>query len=532
MRFSDFSSGSVRACIVVAVVISAGMAASTLAQVCDPNEVTKLIDDAGSVDDRFGYAVSQDGDLMAVGAMGTDDLSGAVHIRGRDIGGPGNWGLIKTILPSDPAVQKRFGAAVAISGDTVIVGAERDSSAALFAGAAYIFQRDMGGADNWGQVVKLLADDAAIGDRFGAAVSIDGDRAVVGALGDNGFTGAAYVFDRNEGGADAWGQTNKLTADDGDTTDYFGFDVVIEGDLILCSAWGDDIVGIETGSAYLMRRNGDQYDLVTKIMPSDPSDRLYFGYACDLNDSTIIIGAYGASELGEESGAAYLYARNQGGPDAWGEQAKITAADGAAGNNFGFDVTISGDFAVAGSPFADNVTGTAHLFRRNQGGPGAWGQMAKLTASDGAEMDRFGRTVCLDGSELVVGAPQDDIVDPGNGAVYLFDTEDCQGPQLSADGTCPGGGTLIISWTGATPNTQVVLLFARGQGSFVIPSQYTCAGTVLGLNSNQIQIGFTGTSGPGGNRSVSTQAGSGACGGYLQLLQTVDCVTSNTAQIN
>ncbi len=143
---------------------------------------------------------------------------------------------------------------MSISGDTVVVGARLDDDAGIDSGSAYIFGRNEGGADNWGQVAKLTASDAAGGDMFGFSVSISGDIVIVGARGtdDAGFgSGSAYVFGRNEGGSDNWGQVKKLTASDAAAGDVFGFSVSISGDTVIVGARLDDDAGNESGSAYI-----------------------------------------------------------------------------------------------------------------------------------------------------------------------------------------------------------------------------------------------------------------------------------------
>ncbi|MCH8066317.1 MAG: hypothetical protein IIC90_10925, partial [Chloroflexi bacterium] len=126
-----------------------------------------------------------------------------------------------------------FGRSVAISGDTAVVGAYVEDAAALNAGAAYVFQRNDGGADNWGEVKKLIASDIQAGDSFGYSIAVSGDTAVVGAIQEDtgGFlAGAVYVFQRDEGGADNWGEVKKLTASDAQANVQFGVSVAVSGD--------------------------------------------------------------------------------------------------------------------------------------------------------------------------------------------------------------------------------------------------------------------------------------------------------------
>src|SRR6202011_5959975 len=128
---------------------------------------------------------------------------------------------------SDAVQGDEFGEKVAINGDTVIVGAPFKNSQT---GAAYIFERNEGGADNWGQVKEVTASDAVVSDQFGFAVGINVDTVVIGAENKNLGTGAAYIFERNQGGAESWGQVQELTAGDAAVSDQFGISVGIGGD--------------------------------------------------------------------------------------------------------------------------------------------------------------------------------------------------------------------------------------------------------------------------------------------------------------
>ena len=151
---------------------------------------------------------------------------------------------VQKLLASDAQAGDAFGVGVAVSGDTAVVGANGEDAGA---GAAYVFGRNQGGADNWGQVAKLTASDAGADDHFGVSVAISGDTAVVGADLEAGgagdpltFAGAAYVFGRNQGGADNWGQVAKLTASDAQAVDLFGVSVAVSGDTAVVGARGED----------------------------------------------------------------------------------------------------------------------------------------------------------------------------------------------------------------------------------------------------------------------------------------------------
>jgi hypothetical protein len=139
------------------------------------------------------------GNTAVVGSSDDDTGSnlnqGSAYIFERNQGGPNNWGEVKNLTASDGAARDVFGRSVAIHGDTAIVGASSDDSGSnIDQGSAYIFERNQGGPDNWGEVKKLTASDGAASDAFGASVAIHGDTVIAGALGFEFFRGSAYIF--------------------------------------------------------------------------------------------------------------------------------------------------------------------------------------------------------------------------------------------------------------------------------------------------------------------------------------------------
>ena len=166
----------------------------------------------------------------------------------------GQFDLETKITASDAAGVDLFGVSVALAGDTTLVGANGNDDDGDNSGSAYIFDRNQGGPDNWGQVLKLTASDAAASDRFGISVALAGGTALVGAFrndddGDN--SGSAYVFARNQGGADNWGEVIKLTASDAAAGDEFGGSVALAGDTALVGAFFHDDAANNAGSAYI-----------------------------------------------------------------------------------------------------------------------------------------------------------------------------------------------------------------------------------------------------------------------------------------
>ncbi len=393
-------------------------------------QITKITAADGAENDTFGYAVSISGDTAVVGANYDGDNAGAVYIFDRDAGGEDNWGQIAKLTASDGAAGDNFGCAVDIGGNTLVVGADEDDDAGDGSGSAYVF-RNQGGV--WGQMTKLTAADGAADDAFGKAVAVSGDVAVVGAEGNDDYTGAAYIFDRNQGGADAWGQAAKLTAADGAADDAFGCAVDTSGDTVVVGARYDDDNGTSSGSAYVFDRNSiasaaeggaDAWGQTAKLIASDGGRYDYFGNAVAVNENadTIVVGAYEDNDQGDDSGSAYVFDWN--GVDAWSETAKLTASDGAMDDRFGCAVSISGDTVAVGTRYGDGASevdaGSAYVFDRDQGGADAWGQAAKLTASDGAKDDYFGHALAISGDTIVVGAYWDDDKGSNSGSAYVF----------------------------------------------------------------------------------------------------------------
>jgi hypothetical protein len=384
--------------------------------------------------DNFGFALALSGETLLVGARDADvsgDLSrGAAQlfIRSGD-----EWKQIDKQLANAGASGDQFGLSVSLVGDTALVGAPYENSEQ---GAAYLFGRNQGGADLWGQSKKLTAADGAAGDFFGIAVSLDragmaAQRALVGAYGDNADKGSAYLFERNQGGSGAWGQVVKLEASGGAIFDNFGQSVSLYGDSALIGAPGDD-VGVENGqgSAYLFSRNQgglEAWGQVTQIFAGDGAASDAFGHSVSLSGDTALVGAYG-NDIGAESsqGAAYIFERNQGGANVWGQVRRLLASDGAAGENFGYAVSLSGDTALIGSIFdatpSTNVTGTAFIFARNQGGADNWGEVKRIFPADESGVQQFGGAVSLDGDTALVGGSFSDIGDQNDqGAAWVFE---------------------------------------------------------------------------------------------------------------
>jgi hypothetical protein len=262
---------------------------------------------------------------------------------------------------------------------------------------------------------KLLAEDGSAQDLFGHAVAIDGDTAVVGAYGADVYgekSGAAYVFTRTNGN---WSQEAKLVPDDGEAEERFGHAVAVSGDTAMVGAPWDDENYSYSGSVYVFTRTSGVWMQTAKILPADGWQDDYFGQAIALEGDTALIGAHGHDDAGYWAGAVYEFTSTG---DVWTETQKLVPEDADGGQNFGSSIDLHGDQAVIGAPhWAISSPGSAYVFTRTDGG---WVQQAKLVPQGSGGRDRFGWSVALHGDTSLIAAPFDSPYDEFH-TVYVFE---------------------------------------------------------------------------------------------------------------
>jgi hypothetical protein len=377
-----------------------------------------------------------------------------------------------------------FGANVAISGDTLAVGAyQEDSNAtgvngnqadnsASNSGAVYIFTRSAG---VWSQQAYLKASNTGAGDNFGWSVAIEGDTLAVGApfersnaTGVNGNqqdnsmpgAGAVYVFTRSGG---TWSQQAYLKASNTDAQDNFGISVALAGDTLAVGGYTEDsnATGVDgnqadnsssnSGAVYVFTRTGGIWAQEAYVKASNTGG--LFGYGVALQGDTLTVGApwersnatgvngNQANTSAVEAGAVYVFTRTAG---VWTQEAYLKASNTNAGDRFGLGIGLDGDTLIVGARLeagggnginedeADNSApnaGAAYVFTR---AGGTWSQQAYLKPSNGGPGLNFGGTVAIVGDIIAVGARLEDSnatgingnqgnnTAPDSGAVYLF----------------------------------------------------------------------------------------------------------------
>lgn len=358
------------------------------------------------LDDRLGQAVSIDGNVGIAGANRNNDAgpnSGATYLFDARTGAE-----LHKLTASDAEERDIFGHSVGISGNTAIVSAQSSDDAGDRSGSAYLFDVTTGQ-----ELFKLTASDAAEGDFFGHGIGISGNIAIVGAHGDDDLgsvSGSAYLFDVATGN-----ELRKLTASDGAAGDQFGYWAAIDGNVAIVGAKYDDHAGFRSGSAYL-------FDVTTgeelhKLTASDTESGDQFGYAVAIEGNTAVVGAWHDNDAGFDSGSVYVFDVTTG-----NELLKITASDASARDYFGYAFDISDNTLLVGAYGDDGEdgdspnAGSVYLYDLTFGD-----ELVKLTASDAGSGDEFGTAVGLSDKVGFVGSWQSDgeVADIGRG--YLFD---------------------------------------------------------------------------------------------------------------
>jgi len=507
----------------------------------------------------FGHSVAVSGNTAVVGAPNAKTppsgvVGGVAHVYVRN---GSAWTHQAVLTPSDPAENDLFGMAVAISGDTVMVGApQRDGPNGENdgpdenRGAAYVFFRN---GSIWSLQAEFAPSDAdtlGAGALFGASVSVSGHTAVVGAprlfnaldVLAAGFpfqtTRAAYVFVR---AGTTWSQQARLPNPTDQPMDGFGESVCVEGDTLVVGAPrankrintnAGSIGGLlnslltGAGTAHVFVRSGQAWNLQTTLLDPNPvpdvgNSGALFGTSVSLSGETLVVGARGVDfpdSGGLKDGAAYVFTRSG---SSWQQQAQLVASNFEGLDEFGAAVAVSGDIIVVGARGEDGLTsgigstpndppnfntnrdaGAAYLFTRSGT---AWTQRSYLKASNAEPEDAFGFSVAMSGNTWLVGAPQED----GNGTSPTSNTAENAGAAYaffvgpepvitsasSADGRVGSPFAYQITSVGGTPSS----FDAAGLPSGLVIDRATglISGTPEAANTFPVVLSASNTAGSG-----------------------------------
>jgi hypothetical protein len=473
--------------------------------------------------DQFGYSARVSGDTVVLGAPYESDNTTGVNGNQNDNSATNsgaayvflcdgtNWIQQAYFKASNTGGSDLFGGSVAVSGNTVIVGAPfEDSNAtgvngnqtnnsATDSGSAYVFVRS---GTNWNQQAYLKASNTGAGDSFGWSVAVSGDTVVVGApFEDSNATsvngnqannsaadsGAAYVFVHS---GTNWSQQAYLKASNTGANDVFGSAVAISGDTVVVGTYAEashatgvngnqsDNSAANAGAAYVFVRSGTNWHQQAYLKASNTAANDRFGASVAVSGDTVVVGADGESSNaagvnGNQSdnsaanaGAAYVFVRNG---TNWIQQAYLKASNTGANDYFGFALAVSGDTVVVGAYLEDSnatgvngsqgnnaapASGAAYVFVRHGMN---WSQQAYLKASNTGANDQFGSRVAISGDTVVVGAHQESSNATG-----------VNGDQ-SDNSAFASGAAYVFSGLGLGPTLTIV---PEGSGGYFI----RCAG--------------------------------------------------------
>jgi hypothetical protein len=420
------------------------------------------------------------------------------------------------ISVADPGIGDRFGGAVALSGDTALVGAAEDDIGGLGsdAGSAYVYRQTSSG---WALEQKLVAPDGTAQSRFGSSVAIEGDTAVVSS-GFNAGTAAIYVFSRS---GTTWTLRKKLPSPDPTTGRFFSLSLsgarlvgvttkaqlyfrgeprddaswtyeqsvstpiasraVVSGDLLVIGYGGEDVgANVDQGAAHVFMYSNAGWTDVQRLTASDGAPNAQFGTALAISGGTLLVGDSAGTVNGVGRGSAYAFVWSG---STWAQQQKLTAPDGAAGDQFGASLAISGDLALVGAPFHEHNGqnqnhGAAYLYARSGS---TWQLKQEVRALDAQNNDNFSNDVALFGNTALIGATNDDgPIFQAQGSAYVFRFPGTLGDPCGAasdcatgfcsdghccDSACDGYCNACSVSTGAPKDGQCTLLPAGSKGS-------------------------------------------------------------------
>jgi hypothetical protein len=457
------------------------------------DELATLTAINGGINHRFGFAVAISGDTIVVGAPSANAGKGAAYVFIKPAG-PWTTTQTPTAILTDNSLSGSadFGFAVAISGDTIVVGAPGAKVGNhINQGQAAVFVKPGAGWSSTASPTARLADTGgASNDRFGFAVAIDGDEVVIGTPDAKKRKGEVHVFKKPASGwITSETPTATLISDDSAANDRFGFTVAISGGTVVTGAYAHKI-GAKTsqGAAYIFVRPGGTWvstDTPTaKLRASDGEETDQFGNAVAIDGATIVVGAW-LKDIGSKSdqGAAYLFVKPGADWTSMSESAILRASDGRNSDSLGIWVAIDGDKVVAGASLDDAGTnrneGSVYIFAKPLTGWTSMTETAKLTATAGRAGDAFGFATAISNNIMVVGVPNDDVgSNTQQGSASVFSTA----------GLAPvvGASVLPSAEVGALYNASIAI--SGGTPPFVV-SDNNSLPPGLNVNNNGIISG-------------------------------------------
>jgi hypothetical protein len=398
--------------------------------------------------DVFGAAVALSGSTAVIGGFQSHVNAGSAYLYGRS---GSHWKREAALADPNHTSDDDFGLVVALSGTTSLIGAQEEN----VSGAVFVYMQR---STRWSRQAALTDPRGDPGNARGASVAISGSTAVVGAWGANHLAGAAYIYIRTAG---RWRLQATLTDPSGSSGDIFGSSVAVSGSTVLVGAWGTG----DTGAVYVYVKSGRTWHRQATLGGTLFFLLTQFGSSLAISGSTAIIGAWGAQG---GAGLVYVYVRSG---TKWKLQTMLSDPDGKPLDGFGEAVALWGKTVLVSATGVHDYAGAVYVYTRSGS---HWRRHASLPDPHGAPNDQFGTSVALSGAQAVIGAPG---VAAFSGAVYMYDQSGARWRQqvvvtVSRRVSPAGGfgGAVALSGTGR----RAIALLSGQSVSGLTTERYQC----------------------------------------------------------
>lgn len=375
---------------------------------------TRVLDTIGDFLDLFGSSVATNGNYVAIGASNDELVSsnaGTVHVFYKE---RNNWSKTQILEPTGTTTGGQFGYTMCMNEEWLIVGSLSDHQPD-WSGAITKFKKDNIG--NWELMGKVKASDVKLGQRFGSALAMDGDWLVVGSPYDslNDLSvGSVYLFQYD--GTD-WVEFQKLTPPNPVDAQQFGYSVSIDSTVVVIGSPDDNLAGTKRGSAYIFEYDGNQWGFFTKITANDGADNDQFGTAVAVIDSlNFFVGSPSDDDLAVNAGSVYHFKLEN---NVWNQSDKLYSPTASISGTFGKALYTNKEYLGIGEQYGNLSKGAVHLFKTDCFD--SWLSSYTINASDGQTGDNFGKAVAFSDNFLVAGSCEDDENGNNSGSSYIYD---------------------------------------------------------------------------------------------------------------
>jgi hypothetical protein len=402
-------------------------------------QLGEFSDNPGASGEGFGEAIAVSGRAVVVGtthhmAASTDVEQGAAYVFNASASGWAHARQVAVLRAPRGQSEEAFGRSVAMSGNTIVVGApDREVGRRTSQGVVYVFVKPASGWSHVAPPLKLTATRGQAGEFFGESVAISGNTVVVGApgrkIGRHAEQGAIDIFAVSRSRTAGATQVAELTATDGKSNDALGISVAVSGQTVLAGADLHRVGAVQQGAAYVFVKPAHGWRDVpaaAELTAGRGQARELFGRIVAISHDTAVIGAPDHDGVAAEQGAAYVFVKPVSGwAGSLDPTAMLAASDPGKGDEFGGALAISGGVIASGAPShatgKSAEQGAGYVFVKPTTGWKTATETYELIAKNGAEGDKLGLSIAISGATILLGAPDRQVDNErAQGAVCTF----------------------------------------------------------------------------------------------------------------